>query len=323
MILFSNYTIFGVREGEGIPKLNDGTEITLAVEEYFELVFSGYCHPLHALTFGLYTKSGITQSQRRRMYLEKELHRSIMLEYETRKTEYLSTTENTRMDNMLDIMIEHNLNAQKEGKTEEILDEHRIVGNVCFFYLAGYNTSVDSMTSGMTFIAERPDWVKRCVDEGLTSAQEILNNKSLECLIKETLRRCPPIPLALPRKIIKDCDVDGIKLWKGDSVTFPHGGYGMDGEYFDEPHKFIPERFLDEEKIAKNPKQANIPFSLGKRSCLGKELAYNEVRIFVGSILREFEIKTPDNYDRKYVLSWGYRVHNAFVDARLREKKFD
>ena len=223
---------------------------------------------------------------------------------------------------MLDIMIKHNLKAKKEGKTEDILDEKSIVGNVCFFYLAGYNTSVDSMTSGLTFIAERPDWVKRCVDEGLKSPQEILNNKSLECLIKEILRLCPPIPLAIPRKIMKDCEVDGIKLWKGDNVTWPHGGYSMDSEYFDEPLKFIPERFLDEEKLAKNPKQANIPFSLGKRSCLGKELAYNEVRIFIGSLLREYEIKTPENYVRNYVLSWGYRVANAFVDAKLREKVY-
>ena len=47
MIYFSNWTIFGVKDGEGIPKLADGTEITFAVEEYFELIFSGYNNPLH------------------------------------------------------------------------------------------------------------------------------------------------------------------------------------------------------------------------------------------------------------------------------------
>jgi len=199
LIYFSNYTIFGVKEGEGIPKLNDGTEITLAVEEFFDLLLKGYMNPLHHITFGLYTKSGITQAQRRKKYLEKELHRSIMEEYERRKTDYLSTTENTRMDNILDIMIKHNLRATKEGKTDDILDDYKIVGLVEFFYLAGYNTSVDTMTSGMTFIAERPDFVNKCVEEGLNSPEEIMQNKNLECLIKEMLRMCPPIPLAIPR----------------------------------------------------------------------------------------------------------------------------
>lgn len=177
------------------------------------------------------------------------------------------------------------------------------------------------MTSGMTYIAERPDWVSKCVAEGLNTHQEILENKYLEFLIKEVLRVCPPIPLALPRKIIKNCEVDGIHFWKGDSVTFPHGGFGMSKEYYPEPEKFLPERYYDTQRMDKNPKQANMPFSLGKRSCLGKELAYNEVRIFIGSLLKEYEIKTPVDYNRYYTLSWGYRVQNAVVDLKLREKE--
>ena len=176
------------------------------------------------------------------------------------------------------------------------------------------------MTSGMTYIAERPDWASKCVKEGLDTVDEILNNQSLDFLIKEVLRLCPPIPILLPRYILKSCVVDGIPLKRGDRVTFPHGGLNMSDEYFPNPEKFLPERYYDTEKINKNPKQANIPFSLGKRSCLGKELAYKEVKIYIGSLLNKFEVKTPQNYKRSYVLSWGYRVLNAFVDVKLREK---
>jgi len=77
---------------------------------------------------------------------------------------------------------------------------------------------------------------------------------------------------------------------------------------------------LDSEAVAKIPKQTNMPFSLGKRSCLGKELAYNEIRTYIGTVIREYEIKPIENYQRIYVLNFGYKVQNAHVDVKLRQK---
>jgi len=185
-------------------------------------MFELYCSPLHALTNGLWTNLGITSKQRRKKWFEKEIEASVMKEYERRYS--LASQDNERMVNMLDMMVEHNIKAEKEGRTSDILTAERIVGNTGFFYLAGYVTSVDTMIGGMTYIAERPDWVTKCVKEGLNSPEQILSNESLKNSIKETLRLCPPIPLMIPRLIIKDCNIDGIPLKKGDYVTLPFGG---------------------------------------------------------------------------------------------------
>jgi len=185
-------------------------------------MFELYTHPLHGLTKGFYTQLGITQDQRRKKYLEKEIEASVMKEYERR---YQSASQgNDRMVNMLDMMVDYNIKAEKEGRTSDILNAERIVGNTGFFYLAGYVTSVDTMISGMTYIAERPDWVTKCVKEGLNNTEQILSNESLKNSIKEILRLCPPIPVMVPRIILKDCVVDGIPLKKGDYVSLPHGG---------------------------------------------------------------------------------------------------
>jgi len=62
-------------------------------------------------------------------------------------------------------------------------------------------------------------------------------------------------------------------LKRGDYVTYPQGGLGMAEKYYPDPEKFLPERYYDTKKMKENPKQINIPFGLGKRNCLGKELA--------------------------------------------------
>jgi len=73
LIGFSNYVIFGVNSEKDIPTISDGTILTLAIDEYFDTLFELYTNPLHNLTNGLWTKSGITQTQRRVQWLEKEI----------------------------------------------------------------------------------------------------------------------------------------------------------------------------------------------------------------------------------------------------------
>jgi len=176
------------------------------------------------------------------------------------------------------------------------------------------------MITGFTFIAERPDWTDKCVKAGMSSPEAIFNNEPLSFAVKEILRICPPIPINIPRIIIKDCVVDGVPLKKGDYLTYPQGGIGMAEEYYHEAEKYIPERYYDTEKIEKkNPKQINIPFGLGKRNCLGKELAWNEVMIYVGKTMEMFDIRTPKGYQRHQLVQFGYRCTNPYVDVKLRE----
>jgi len=87
-----------------------------------------------------------------------------------------------------------------------------------------------------------------------------------------------------------------------------------------EPAKYIPERYLSQEEVDKQPKQVNIPFGLGKRNCLGKELAWNEVMIYIGTLLNWHEVKQPKDYVRKSILMFGYRCSNPLVDVKLRAK---
>jgi cytochrome P450 len=86
--------------------------------------------------------------------------------------------------------------------------------------------------------------------------------------------------------------------------------YGImhDSEHFKDPERFDPERFIVRNKetggITFTPNQRVIPFSIGKRSCLGQTLAEKEFFLFFSGIMQHFAIH-PDpkqilpNYDIK------------------------
>lgn len=61
-----------------------------------------------------------------------------------------------------------------------------------------------------------------------------------------------------------------------------------DPEYFENPEEFNPDRFLDENQNLRKY-DAFVPFSIGKRQCLGESLAKLELYLIFANLLRNFE----------------------------------
>jgi len=64
-----------------------------------------------------------------------------------------------------------------------------------------------------------------------------------------------------------------------------------DKEIWGDPETFRPERYLtkDGKEIDKNHPKV-IPFSIGKRQCLGEVLARNNIFLFLTSLFQRFDI---------------------------------
>ena len=65
-----------------------------------------------------------------------------------------------------------------------------------------------------------------------------------------------------------------------------------DTNYWQEPDLFNPARFLDVQGHFHQDERV-IPFSIGKRYCLGQSLAEKEVFLFLTGIIQNFEIISP------------------------------
>ena len=114
-------------------------------------------------------------------------------------------------------------------------------------------------------------------------------------VVKETLRMYPPASSTRsgePGYSIQELNgrqlpTDGFLVWLN-SYAIHHAP-----EYWPEPNKFIPERWLVEKGDSLYPhKGAYRPFEFGPRNCIGQELAMLELRLVLAMTAREFEIKS-------------------------------
>ncbi|XP_014812415.1 PREDICTED: steroid 21-hydroxylase-like, partial [Calidris pugnax] len=111
----------------------------------------------------------------------------------------------------------------------------------------------------------------------------------LHATITETLRLCPPAPLALPHCALRHTSIGGIPVPVG-SILVPNLlAAHRDPDTWDHPEDFLPERFLAPDA----PSRALLPFGCGARSCPGEGLARAELFVFLGWILREFRLEPP------------------------------
>lgn len=96
------------------------------------------------------------------------------------------------------------------------------------------------------------------------------------------------LPINLLRTVTEDIEIDGFRFSAG-SMVLPQISILMnDPSNFEEPERFNPDRFLDENQNLKKF-DAFVPFSIGKRQCLGESLARAELFLIFGNLLRNFE----------------------------------
>uniref|UniRef100_A0A915HYR8 Cytochrome P450 n=1 Tax=Romanomermis culicivorax TaxID=13658 RepID=A0A915HYR8_ROMCU len=89
----------------------------------------------------------------------------------------------------------------------------------------------------------------------------------------------------------------GYHLPKG-AVVMPNlWAHHQDPKIFPEPRTFKPERFLDENgQVDVDFAQNIVPFGVGKRRCVGENLARQEVYLLFASTIQKFKIRlSPDD----------------------------
>ncbi|KAF4839749.1 Cytochrome P450 monooxygenase 1 [Colletotrichum siamense] len=116
----------------------------------------------------------------------------------------------------------------------------------------------------------------------------------LACL-DEALRIYPPVSMGLPRVTPKEgATVCGRFIPGNMTVAIHQWAIHHNEAYFKDPFSFRPERFLGDPEFASDNRDAFQPFHIGARNCLGRNLAYVEMRLILARLIWSFDLELAE-----------------------------
>ncbi|XXH04521.1 hypothetical protein Hte_010937 [Hypoxylon texense] len=194
---------------------------------------------------------------------------------------------------------------RSRGQAHELTDAE-LIANSDLLMVAGSETTATLLSGATYWLLKTPHALKRAVEEvrsAFKSEDEITFHEAtarlpymLACL-EEALRLFPPVPLVLSRAVPNGAPVQiaGLTVPEKTVVGVHHLSAYHSEINFHRAREFIPERWLHESTI--NPaspfyhdrRDAHRPFSFGPRDCIGRNLAYHEMRLIMARLLWNFD----------------------------------
>ncbi|KAK3103255.1 hypothetical protein FSP39_017874 [Pinctada imbricata] len=190
----------------------------------------------------------------------------------------------------------------KRIKARVNLTDDQIVKTIGDFLGAGFDPTATAMKWVLLFLADNPyvqEKVQREIDDvvGCNRLPTILDRSRLsytEAMILESLRMGCIAPLALPHGTYEDTELLGYDIPKDTVVFFNLYSSNYDEEVWNHPYEFRPERFLNKEGMVDNRAKENVlTFGVGRRRCVGEQLARMELFLCLSIILQRYVIRKP------------------------------
>jgi cytochrome P450 len=195
------------------------------------------------------------------------------------------------------------------GKRGYKLDE--LFGECELLTIAGSDTTAVVLSAAFFHLARRTDVQAKLANEILstftsidqiTSGSKLQSCKYLTAFLEEALRMTPPVSAEPARTVLEGgTTVEGHYIPEGMHLSTGLYCLSFNQDIYPEPFEFRPERWVvandkndgsSAESVAA-AQDAFCAFSTGSRGCVGKNLAWLEMRIVIAKALWTFEIR-PD-----------------------------
>ncbi|KAL4446418.1 hypothetical protein ABPG74_001159 [Tetrahymena malaccensis] len=256
---------------------------------------SGQVMELGYLLFGAkYLKLGIFKQHRElENYLQE--FKSFFLDIIKSKKEELQKeyreTGDIKQNCVLSILIKEN-NIQN-------LSDSDLLDNLMTFFIGGTDTTSHLIAMAIYYVCQNEHYYRMTQKEvdyyKQDTSKSIQDLPFMDAVINETLRIYGPGNKSFDQKVTEDITINNIKIEKDIVLTSYVNSVHRDPQIYKEPHSFRPQRWINEE-TKYLPPFAFLPFSSGKKNCIGQHLAMIETRIILFKFFDYFDIEPQKDY---------------------------
>lgn len=186
---------------------------------------------------------------------------------------FIRRTVHERRERLGDDVLSALVAAEEAG---DRLNNEELVATIFTIFLAGHETTVNLIGSGMLALLDHPEQLARLREDP----------KLIDSAVEELLRFCSPVQVNAPRFVKEDTELAGVHLPRGASVAPVLASANHDETQFPQPG------VLD---LGRTPNR-HVAFGVGLHYCLGASLARLEAKVAFRTLLqryRHFELAAP------------------------------
>jgi cytochrome P450 len=231
-----------------------------------------------------------------------------------------------RLDSVVDRLIREHREAMAAGAADngdllsmllssriEVLDDHgqptgvvesmsdaQVRDEVLTIFLAGYETVANGLTWTWYLLSQNPEAEARLHAEldavlGTGDARRLPTLadypalRYTEMVFAESMRLFPPA-WAMGRMSTRPVELGPYRIPAGAHFFFSQYMMSRTEQYFPDPLRFDPERFIPEAKAAR-PKFTYFPFGGGSRQCIGEAFAWMEGVFSIATLAQRFRFR--------------------------------
>ncbi|XVE72989.1 hypothetical protein DITRI_Ditri11bG0082200 [Diplodiscus trichospermus] len=204
-------------------------------------------------------------------------------------------------------------------------DENFATDIVISFILAGRDTTSAALTWFFWLIHKHPEVEKEILKEmkeksDMPVFEEVKDMVYTHASLCESMRLYPPVPVDSKRAMGDDVLPDGTVVKKGMVVTYhPYAMGRMEKLWGSDWADFKPERWLEKDEAGKWSFVGRDPytypvFQAGPRICLGKEMAFLQMKRVVAGVIRRFKVvpAVEDGFQPEFVAYLTSKMKGGF-----------
>ncbi|GLJ22354.1 hypothetical protein SUGI_0420850 [Cryptomeria japonica] len=209
--------------------------------------------------------------------------------------------QNAATKGLIDVLLE------MESLDGKAITQENIEAIVFDMFVAGTETTSTTLEWAMSEILRNPSVAKKMQEEiesvvgreRAVSERDIGSMEYVQCVVKETLRLYPALPLLLPHESTQDCAVGGYFIPERSRLIVNAWAIGRDPSLWEDPLEFKPERFMGKKVDVVRDKDYfdMLPFGAGRRGCPGAAMADVTMNLVLAQLVHYFEWSVEGDLD--------------------------